>query len=86
MRYNAGTASSWTLTANCTVSGAYSFLNRYNCQLVQVWSAMSLSVGGGRVGTLVLACIITIFGYTNNVWLILFFSFLFPVIPLRPII
>ena len=38
---------------------------------------MSLSVGGGRVGTLVLAYIITIFGYTNNVWLILFFLFFF---------
>ena len=36
VRYNTDTVSSWTLTVNCTVSGAYSFLNRYNCQLVQV--------------------------------------------------
>ena len=36
VRYNTGTTSPWTLTANCSVTGAYSFLDRYSCQLVQV--------------------------------------------------
>ncbi|XP_070202821.1 uncharacterized protein [Littorina saxatilis] len=34
-------SSEWTLTANCTVTGVYSYLDRYTCQLVQTSPSVS---------------------------------------------